>query len=257
MKQGRGSSRQLARQRGWLIEHWRYLLRQRVLPRFEGRTPTCLDVGCGPGLVMESLADLMRVQGLDHDRDMVEGCRARGLQATLGRAEELPYEDASFDVVYCSFLLVWVEDPLAVLKEMLRVSKGQVLCLAEPDYAARVDHPPELAELTYLIVDGTKRAGGDPCMGRKLRSLFSELGMEAEIGIHPGAWSLERLRAESEAEWEWAKGMVGDAPEDRMRHLRGVWDRALAEGTLFQHNPIFYALGKGKDDQTDRLSRQK
>jgi SAM-dependent methyltransferase len=236
--------RQLGRQRGWLIEHWRYLLCQHVLPEFRCRIPGSLDVGCGPGLVMESLGDLMQVQGLDHDPMMVEECLTRHLQATLGSAEELPFEDASFDVVYCSFLLLWVEDPKAVLKEMLRVSKHHVLCLAEPDYAARVDHPPELRELTSLIVDGTIRAGGDPCIGRELRSLFSGLGMEAEIGVYPGTWSLERLRMESEAEWEWAKGMVGDVANDRMSYLRGVWDRALADGTLFQHNPIFYALGQ-------------
>jgi SAM-dependent methyltransferase len=155
-----------------------------------------------------------------------------------GKGEDLPFQDGEFNVVYCSFLLLWVKDPGAVMDEMLRVSKDFVVCLAEPDYAGRVDYPPELSELTSMIVEGTRNAGGDPCMGRKLRSLFSERGMDAEIGIHPGAWSLERLRAESEAEWEWAEGMVGDAGWRAMERLRVIWD-ALTRGTLFQHNPIF------------------
>ncbi len=240
---GTGLSQQLARQRGWLLEHWRHLLHQHVLSESQPSRPVSLDVGCGPGLVMESLADIVEVQGLDHDPSMVDDCRRHGLQATLGQAEALPFADGSFDIVYCSFLLVWVKDPRKVLEEMLRVSRSWVTCLAEPDYAARIDCPPELEELTSLIVEGTKRAGGDPCMGRKLRSLFSERGIQAEIGIHPGIWSLERLRAESDSEWEWAKGMVGDAANGaRMAYLREVWDRALEDGTLFQHNPIFYAL---------------
>ncbi|MDD1746491.1 MAG: hypothetical protein LUQ16_01885, partial [Methanomassiliicoccales archaeon] len=55
---------QLERQRDWLIEHWRYLLERSALEGVPHR-PRALDVGCGPGLVMESLADIMDVQGID------------------------------------------------------------------------------------------------------------------------------------------------------------------------------------------------
>lgn len=237
-------SRQLERQRSWLIEHWRYLIDRHVLAERGSLRPKALDIGCGPGLVMDSLSDLLEVQGLDHDPEMVKACRALGLKCDLGQAEDLPFRDGEFEMVYCSFLLVWVRDPGAVLDEMLRVSKDWVVCLAEPDYAARVDYPPELEELTSLIVEGARRYGGDPCMGRKLRSLFTGRGIDAEIGIHPGAWSLERLRTESEAEWEWAEGMAGDAGRQRMEQLHIIWESALEEGTLFQHNPIFYAFAR-------------
>jgi SAM-dependent methyltransferase len=237
-------SKQLDRQRSWLIEHWRYLIDRYILSERRTLRPKALDVGCGPGLVMDSLSDILEVQGLDNDPEMVGACRRLGLTCALGRGEDLPFQDGEFDVVYCSFLLLWVKDPGAVMDEMLRVSKDFVVCLAEPDYAGRVDYPPELSDLTSMIVEGTRNAGGDPCMGRKLRWLFSERGMDAEIGIHPGAWSLERLRAESEAEWEWAEVMVGGAGQRAMERLRIIWDRALAEGTLFQHNPIFYAFAR-------------
>jgi SAM-dependent methyltransferase len=232
---------QLERQRDWLIEHWRYLLEKSVLKEYVPHRPRALDVGCGPGLVMESLADIMDVQGIDHDHEMVEACRDRHLPATVAEAERLPYREGSFDIVYCSFLLLWVRDPKRVLDEMFRVSRAWVVCLAEPDYAARVDHPPELEELTSLIVAGTRRSGGDPSMGRKLRSLLAGRG-RVEIGTYPGTWSLDRLRAESASEWRWAEEMVGKGMEtERMARLRSVWDQALEEGTLFQYNPIFYA----------------
>ena len=79
-------------------------------------------------------------------------------------------------------------------------------------------------------------------MGRKLRSLLAGRG-QVETGTYPGTWSLERLRAESASEWRWAEEMVGEGVEaERMTRLRSVWDQALEEGTLYQYNPIFYAL---------------
>ena len=67
-----------------------------------------LDVGCGPGLVMEELGDLFDMHGLDRDKGMVGICRDKGLMVVQGAAEGMPFEDNSFDVVYCSFLLLWV-----------------------------------------------------------------------------------------------------------------------------------------------------
>lgn len=233
---------QLERQRDWLIEHWRFLLEQNVLKEYASQQPLALDVGCGPGLVMESLADIMDVQGIDHDPEMVKACLERHLHATVAEAEKLPFQEGAFDIVFCSFLLLWVRDPKPVLDEMFRVSRAWVVLLAEPDYAARIDHPPELEELTSLIVAGARRSGGDPRMGRKLRSLLARRG-QVETGIYPGSWSLERLRAEGASEWRWAEEMVGEGVEtERMSQLRTVWDQALEQGTLYQYNPIYYAL---------------
>ena len=86
---------------------------------------------------MEALAPFMNVKGVDIDCRNVNKCKNRGLDALVTDASHLPYEDGSFDMVYCSFLLLWVKDPLEVLKEMKRVSRGSVVCLAEPDYGGR------------------------------------------------------------------------------------------------------------------------
>lgn len=51
----------------------------------------------------------------------------------LARAEDLPFEDASLDVVFNSFLLDRVEDPLQTLREMHRVlKKGGLLLSISP-----------------------------------------------------------------------------------------------------------------------------
>ena len=91
-----------------------------LAPDRRGRRLEALDVGCGPGLVMEELGPLFTMQGLDRDKGMVEKCHNKGLMVVQGEAEGMPFEDNSFDVVYCSFLLLWVKEPSLVIKEMIK-----------------------------------------------------------------------------------------------------------------------------------------
>ncbi len=239
--------RQLRRQSMWLKDSWLWLLETKILGPEHVSTAdvTALDVGCGPGFVMEVLAPIMDAKGIDIDSDMVNSCTMRGLEAIQGDGERLPFEDESFDLVYCSFLLLWVKDPASVLNEMKRVSKKWVVCFAEPDFGARLDYPDDLSSLTQLIFKGILKDGGDPFIGRKLRALFSECGMQAEMGIHPGIWGTDKLRIESEDEWKWIE-MTADAIDDPVKfgHLKAAWNDALEKGTLFQFNPIFYAFAK-------------
>jgi demethylmenaquinone methyltransferase / 2-methoxy-6-polyprenyl-1,4-benzoquinol methylase len=65
-----------------------------------------------------------RVVGLDQSADMLASARDRnGLFAGLvrGRAEALPFADASFDHVTFTYLLRYVDDPTATLRELARV----------------------------------------------------------------------------------------------------------------------------------------
>ena len=235
-----GLERQLRRQSLWLRESWHWLLRTRVLPG--APRPRALDVGCGPGYVMDALAPLMDIEGVDIDPDMVEMGRARGLSVSEGAAERLPFENGSFDVVFCSFLLMWLGDPQRAIGEMKRVSRGWVLCLAEPDYGARLDHPEKLGGLGRLLTDGISRQGGDPFVGRKLRAHFRRCGLEAEIGVHPGVWDIGRLGEEFEDEWRLVEELAGEGAD--LQPYWGAWKAALADRTLFQFSPVFYALAR-------------
>jgi len=237
--------RQLERQAGWLKNSWFWILNRTVLSDIpDGRSkPTALDVGCGPGIVMETFRNRLDVRGIDRDSDMVASCRTRGLEAQVSIAEKLPYKDGSFDLVYCSFLLLWVKDPAVVVKEMSRVSRRWVICLAEPDFGGRLDYPDELSVLRSLIIKGIEEQGGDPCIGRKLRSLFSRNGLDSEIGIHQGIWGIDRLVAESDDEWTWLEMTVKPSARDgQLKDIRQAWRSALVAGTLFQYNPTFYAI---------------
>lgn len=83
-----------------------------------------LDVGCGGGLL---LVDALRLgataTGLDHSEGMVDlACeRALGAEVVLGRAEELPFDDAAFTAVAMSVVFFFLTDPVGVLRECGRV----------------------------------------------------------------------------------------------------------------------------------------
>jgi demethylmenaquinone methyltransferase/2-methoxy-6-polyprenyl-1,4-benzoquinol methylase len=90
-----------------------------------------LDVATGPAGVALQIAARTgaRVVGLDvteamlhQARDNVASAGAR-ISLALGRGEQLPFPDSSFDAVSFTYLLRYVDDPAAAIKELTRVLK--------------------------------------------------------------------------------------------------------------------------------------
>jgi SAM-dependent methyltransferase len=207
--------------------------------------PTALDVGCGPGLVMELFSRSLDVKGIDKNPDMVGRAKARSMDAVLGDVSALPFENGSFDIAYCSFTMLWVKDPQKAIEEMTRVSSKFVVCLAEPDYGGRFCHPKEVADLDRHLVDSLREEGADPFIGRKVGQMMEKAGLEVEIGTHPGAWSPEQLRSEAKDEWDSIFSAVKErASPVEIERARSAWGRSLADGSLFLFNPVFYAIGR-------------
>lgn len=87
-----------------------------------------LDVGTGDGTyAIEAVERGAIVTALDLEQEMLNAVRARaasrGVEVTLqqGRAERLPFEDASFDVVIAVTVLCFVPDAQRAVGEMARV----------------------------------------------------------------------------------------------------------------------------------------
>lgn len=240
------SEEQLHRQLGWLGNTWRWMMDREIAKRMPYRTgvPTALDVGCGPGLVMELFSPLMEVKGVDIDAEMVGKARARGLDAVRGDAMDLPFDDDAFDIVYCSFTLLWVKDQQKAVREMARVSRRIVVCLAEPDYGGRICCPREVADLDGDLVTSLQKEGADPFVGRRLGQTLQEAGLAVEQGVHQGLWSPEQLRREADAEWlSIESALRGKVGAERLSIAEAAWRRSAADGTLFVFNPVHYAIG--------------
>lgn len=85
-----------------------------------------LDVATGTGAVARELLERYgcRVVGIDQSPEMLAEARRRAggrVEFHHGRAEALPFEDASFDGLTFTYLLRYVDDPEATLAELARV----------------------------------------------------------------------------------------------------------------------------------------
>lgn len=85
-----------------------------------------LDVGSGTGLcaalAQEVVGPTGRVVALDPSTGMLEVAKRRGVRETVeGRAESLPFPDASFDIVSMSYMLRHIEDLMLAFREARRV----------------------------------------------------------------------------------------------------------------------------------------
>ncbi len=85
---------------------------------------TLLDVGCGTGFSSEFFS--CRITGLEPSRNMLKEAKKTERNAVFvqGRAENLPFSDATFDFVICVTSLHNFDSPKQALEEMRRVGKG-------------------------------------------------------------------------------------------------------------------------------------
>jgi len=100
-----------------------------------------LDVGAGPGGLTRALAAVLgagNVAAVEPSEPFAAACRERvpGADVRVGGAEELPFEDASFDVVLSQLVVNFMRDAAAGVGEMRRVARpGGVVASATWDYA--------------------------------------------------------------------------------------------------------------------------
>lgn len=92
--------------------------------------PRILDVGCGNGYFTYYLEQRGPTVGLDYAHTMLRQNPSTNL--VQGSAVQLPFQDQSFDLVFCSNLLHHVASPVAVVMEMKRVSRSAV-AIHEPN----------------------------------------------------------------------------------------------------------------------------
>jgi ubiquinone/menaquinone biosynthesis C-methylase UbiE len=88
-----------------------------------------LDVGCGTGVLAQRLATVhpnMEIVGVDASSRMLSRAQARfsgksNVTFVRARAEQLPFSDASFDLILSASALHHFTDPSRALREMCRV----------------------------------------------------------------------------------------------------------------------------------------
>jgi len=159
----------------WQDPRWRRALVDAVAPAAGERI---LDVATGTGMVAAELlsrADCT-VVGLDQSTEMLAGARARfagspdeaRMQLIEGQAEQLPFADGTFDAVTFTYLLRYVDDPPATMRELARVIRpgGRIASL---EFGVPARAVPRLAWRFYTTV-------GLPVLGRVFSRDWAAVG---------------------------------------------------------------------------------
>jgi SAM-dependent methyltransferase len=113
--------------------HWWFVGRRAILESFlrpiiqnlksKIDNPKILDVGCGTGANIEMLSQYGEAEGVDVSDDALEFCRQKGLSVQKGLAEKLPYADETFELTTALDVVEHLDNDIAGLKEMYRVTK--------------------------------------------------------------------------------------------------------------------------------------
>jgi len=154
-----------------------------------------LDLGCGPGADLRSMADAVttagRVVGVDIEQKMVDAANARfhdhsHVEIHLADGHALPFEDNTFDRARMDRALQHVADPSTVLSELLRVLKpGGLLRIGEPDWDSLVvDGDLEMNRAFNRFTCSTMVRNAT--IGRQLARLARTAGFEVEA-VHTAA----------------------------------------------------------------------
>ncbi len=201
-----------------------------------------LDVATGTGLVAVELARRYgcRVVGLDRSADMLaEASRRNGLITALvnGRAERLPFADATFDHVTFTYLLRYVDDPASAVSELARVLKpgGRLAAL-------EFGVPPSLPAfaLWRLYTRLVMPLGG---------ALFSRKWRDVNAFLGPSIERFYRLHPQREVERYWREAGLADVRSRHMSLGAGIVMSATKRDAPDRSEPrlgsAFYALRPG------------
>jgi SAM-dependent methyltransferase len=159
-----------------------------------------LDIGCGPGAVTRALAARVgarNVAAVEPSESFADACRARvpGADVRNGAAEELPFDDDSFDAVVSQLVLNFMTDAEAAVREMRRVAApGAIVAAAVWDYAGGMTFLRRLWDAA-LRVDSDGAAARDEgrvmryCSPPELEALWSGAGLSGvrTDELHAGA----------------------------------------------------------------------
>jgi SAM-dependent methyltransferase len=148
-----------------------------------------LDVACGKGVSIGYFVRKYGVHGsgVEEDGHLVDEAEARArdegmsdrLQFQTGRADELPYRDAIFDVVVGEIGLAAHCDPGAAVHELVRVTKpGGTVVLVQLVWKAPVDEAKRRVLSDHL--------GARPMMLVEWRRILRDAGVSE---IHTEGWS--------------------------------------------------------------------
>jgi SAM-dependent methyltransferase len=199
-----------------------------------------LDVGCGPGALTAELVARLgaeNVAGVDPSESFVAAARERnpGVDVRQAPAEQLPYPDDAFDAALAQLVVHFMQDAVAGLREMARVTKpGGVVAASVWDLAGgRAPLSPFWAAAKRLRSGAEDEAALAGARQGQLAELFEAAGLREVETVE----QTSTARYETFDEWwrpyTFGVGPAGvyatSLPEDERERLREECSRVLPE----------------------------
>lgn len=156
-----------------------------------------LEVGCGSGLMCRLIAPFVspkgHITGIDLNPEVIQFARKYASQENLsslitfevGDAEAIPYSNNSFHGAFAARLLLYIQNPQKVIRELIRVVRpGGRIVLMDWDFeTVVVDHLNR--ELTRRILQWrTDHKDGNNWSGRQLFRLMKSQGLST-VKVYP------------------------------------------------------------------------
>lgn len=152
----------------------------------------CLDLGCGPGGIVELLSVRAgvtgQVVGLDADPVFLQHARARARDRKLGNVDFIQGDayrtglaGGSFDLVHVRFVGGTVGRPQELMAEAMALAcPGGIVAFQEADISTLECYPPHPAwdRLTQLLEQVFVCVGNDIRLGQRLYQLARHAGLE-------------------------------------------------------------------------------
>jgi demethylmenaquinone methyltransferase/2-methoxy-6-polyprenyl-1,4-benzoquinol methylase len=203
---------------------WRRALVRAIDPQ---PSDCVLDVATGTGMVAEALARRSgcTIVALDqsdamlaaaHDRLQRDPALASHISLVRGEAERLPFADGEFDALTFTYLLRYVDDPLATMRELTRVVKsGGRIGMVEFGV-------PHASALRALWRVQTRVAL--PLLGRLVSPAWLEVGRF----LGPNIEQFHALEPDLVGLWE--RAGISDVSLDAMSFGAGIVMRGVRDG---------------------------
>ncbi|MGA4845365.1 methyltransferase domain-containing protein [Streptomyces sp. G5(2025)] len=213
-----------------------------------------LDVGCGPGYLLSELRGDIgptgRIYGIDISESMLKLARDRCVPATeaasvdlrSGRAEEIPFPDASFDAAVAVQVYEYVEDIERALGELFRVLRpGGRAVILDTDWDSLVWRSADrgrMREILELWEDHVAHPRLPQQLGPRLRKAgFEEEPLTTltfvDRELDPGRYSYWQVG--------FIEAFLADHPGARAEQTR-AWSAELRE--LAAAGEYFFSLGR-------------
>lgn len=181
-----------------------------------------LDAGCGSGSMSRLIARSfpqsevigldLRQQYIDFAEGRVRDEGIRNLEFRCGDVFELPFGDATFDLVWTKYLLQWLRAPKKALAELKRVTTPGGFVVSCDFAGFGIEHFPIAPDLDRQIREAVSQIV-DVNIGRKVAPYMIALGFEdVRVEIETDTLFTVVGSIDPERRWNWEKQLHAARP---------------------------------------------